>query len=759
MAKIRILIVEDEFIVAEDIKVHLLNFGYDVVGTVNTAEKVLEKTRELKPNIVLMDITLQGEIAGIDAADQVRIHCNIPVIYLTAYAQQEIIELAKKTGPYGYLTKPIDYDYLQRTIDIALYKHEMEDKLKSSEERFKKISSSAYDGVILINNEGNITFWNSAAEKIFGYSAKEGLNKNLHDLISTSKQYDTFDRIFSKFKTAGGENVVGEVLELEGIQKDRSKIAIELSLSSFKEKDSWNAVGIIRDITERKLIEEKQKMLSTALEQSAELIIITDSRGNIQFVNPAFEQITGYKNDEVVGKNPSFLKSGKQENDFYKNLWETISAGNVWKGRFVNKKKDGSFYDEMATISPITNSNGEIVNYIALKRDITNEIKLEHHLRQSQKMQTIGTLAGGIAHDFNNILSPLFGYTEMLLQDVDEGSQIHSAIEQIFKAALRAKDLVHQILTFSRQGESERKPFYVHHIVKEIIQLLKASLPATIQITRNINSNCGMVLADPTQIHQIIMNLCTNASYAMGEKGGTMEIKLDSVEFDASTAKQFGNLSEGTYIRTSVSDTGHGMEKDVVDRIFEPFFTTKPVGEGTGLGLSVAHGIVKDHGGTIIVESKPGIGSTFRFFLPVAPEDVQEKILVKKKISNGNNEHILLVDDEESVTEMLESMLERMGYNVTSISNSLQALQTFRNAPQAFDVVISDQTMPDMSGVQLSKELLNIRPDIPIILCTGYSDSISQEKTIEMGINGFIEKPFLQNDISVIIRQALNKES
>jgi len=759
MEKIRIMIVEDEFIVAEDIKAHLLSFGYDVVGTVNNAEIVLEKTRELKPNIVLMDITPQGEIAGIDAADQVRIHCNIPVIYLTAYAQQEIIELAKKTGPYGYLTKPIDYDYLQRTIDIALYKHEMEDKLKSSEERFKQISSSAYDGVILINNEGSITFWNSAAEKIFGYSAKEALTKSLNDLISATKNYDSFDSIFSKFKTAGSGNVVGEVLELEGIQKNASKIAIELSLSSFKEKDSWNAVGIIRDITERKLIEEKQKMLSTALDQSAELIIITDSQGKIQYVNPAFEQITGYNCDEVVGKNPRFLKSGKQENEFYKNLWDTISAGNVWKGRLVNKKKDGSFYDEISTISPISNSNGEIVNYLALKRDITNEIKLEHQLRQSQKMQTIGTLAGGIAHDFNNILSPLFGYTEMLMQDVQEGSQIQSDLKQIFKAAQRAKDLVHQILTFSRQGESSRKPFYVHHIVKEIIQLLMASLPSSIQITRKLNSSCGMVLADPTQIHQVIMNLCTNASYAMSEKGGTMEIKLDNVELDASTARNFENLKEGTYVRISVSDTGHGMEKGVVDRIFEPFFTTKPVGEGTGLGLSVAHGIVKDHGGAIIVESKPDEGSTFRFYLPIAPNNVQEKTIVKKKVLNGNNEHILLVDDEESVTDMLESMLERMGYNVTSISDSSQALQIFRKEPQAFDVVISDQTMPGMSGVQLTKELRNISPGIPIIICTGYSDTINREKTIKMGINGFIEKPFLQNDISIVIKQALNKKS
>ena len=656
MEKTRILIVEDEFIVAEDIKVHLYNFGYEVVGTVNTGENAIEKARELKPDIILMDITLQGELTGIEAADQVRIHYNIPVIYLTAFAQQETIDLAKKTGPYGFLTKPINYDDLQRTIDIALYKHEMENKLMVSEERFKKISSSAYDGIVLTDNNGNITFWNNAAEKIFDYSAKEVINKNLHDLIAPSKYRDAFRKGFSKFTKTGGGNAIGKVLELQGIKKDGSIINIELSLSAFKEKANWNAVGIIRDITEKKIAEQEQRRLITALEQAAESVVITDSHGNIEYVNPAFELISGYKKEEVVGKNPRFLKSEKHNSDFYESLWATISNGNVWKGRFVNKKKDGSLYDEDATISPILNGNGEIVNYVALKRDITKEKKLEHQLRQSQKMQTIGTLAGGIAHDFNNILAPLFGYTEMLLQDLPQGSPEHDDLKQVLKAATRAKNLVNQILTFSRQGDSERHPLYIHLIIKETIQLLKSSLPATINISSNIKNDCEMVMADATQIHQVIMNLCTNAFHAMQENGGTMEIKLDSVEFDAHNSGQFENLSEGAYIRLSIRDTGHGMEKNVVERIFEPFYTTKPVGEGTGLGLSVTHGIVKSHGGEIVVESEPGKGSTFRVFLPIAPNIRQKQTSDIGNTPMGNKEHVLIVDDDKSLVEMMNTV-------------------------------------------------------------------------------------------------------
>jgi PAS domain S-box-containing protein len=756
MAKTQILIVEDEFIVAEDIKVHLTNFGYEVIGTVNTGESAIEKARDLKPDIILMDITLQGELSGIEAADQVRIHYNIPVIYLTAFAQKETIELAKKTGPYGFLTKPINYDDLQRTIDIALYKHEMEGKFEASEERFRKISSSAYDGIILSDNDGNITFWNNAAEKIFGYSSKEIINTNLHNLIAPTKHREIFRKEFSKFKKSGNGHATGKVIELEGIKKDGSIITIELSLSSFKEKDNWNAVGIVRDITERKIAEQEQRRLTTALEQAAELVVITDTQGNIQHVNPAFEQITGYQRGEVIGKNPRLLKSGKHNSEFYENVWATISSGKVWKGRFVNKKKDGSLYDEDATISPVLNGHGEIVNYVALKRDITNEMKLEHQLRQSQKMQTIGTLAGGIAHDFNNILAPLFGYTEMLLQDLPQGSQEHDDLKQVFKAATRAKDLVNQILTFSRQGESQRQPLSIHLIINETIQLLKATLPATINISSNIKKDCGMVMADPTQIHQVIMNLCTNASHAMREKGGIMAVKLDNVKFDASNTSQFENLNEGLYVRLSIRDSGYGMEKNVVERIFEPFFTTKPVGEGTGLGLSVTHGIVKSHGGEIVVESEPGKGSTFQVLLPIALNGIQKQTSPIENTPKGNKEHILVVDDDDSLVEMLNTMLKRLNYVVTPISNSERALKIFRKAPKSFDAIISDQTMPGMTGVQFSKKILNIRPNIPILLCTGYSETINRKKAKQLGIKGFITKPFYNNEIAISIRDILN---
>ncbi|MCD4664647.1 MAG: response regulator, partial [Bacteroidales bacterium] len=391
------------------------------------------------------------------------------------------------------------------------------------------------------------------------------------------------------------------------------------------------------------------------------------------------------------------------------------------------------------------------------KHEMENKLRIsEEQLRQSQKMQTIGTLAGGIAHDFNNILSPLFGYTEMLLLDVPQGSHIHNDLEQILKAAKRAKDLVHQILTFSRQGESEPQPFQIHFIVNEVLKLLQASLPETIKIIKDVQSDCCIILADATQIHQVIMNLCTNASYAMRKNGGTLEVKLDSVQLDARNVMAFGNLDKGLYASLSVRDTGQGMDKKTIARIFEPFFTTKPVGEGTGLGLSVTHGIVKNHGGAIVVDSEPGKGSTFQVLLPIVQQNVKQPTVNISDIPKGNNEHILLVDNEEDIVKMLRIMLERLGYIVTEKTSSLQALETFRNAPKDFDIVISDQTMPGMMGAQLLKEIISIRSDIPIILCSGFGETINRKMAEKMGIKGYIRKPFSQQDIALTIRQVLD---
>jgi len=507
-------------------------------------------------------------------------------------------------------------------------------------------------------------------------------------------------------------------------------------------------------IAEQKLIEQALSRMAKAIEHSGDIIIITDTKGNIQYVNPAFTVITGYKRDEVIGKKTSIFKSGKHDQAFYKNMWHTITEGKVWTGHFVNRKKDGTFYEAEASISPIRNKEGYITNYVAVKRDVTDKIKLEKQLSQVQKMEALGTLAGGIAHDFNNILSGIIGYTELSLNETSEKTDVHMFLKQVLKAGLRARELVKQILTFSRQTEHERKPLEISLIVKEVLKLLKPSLPSTVEIRENIQYMSGKILADPTQIHQVLMNLCTNAFHAMKSHGGILEVTLTDIDINADNIDLYKDIKEGHYIKLSVSDTGQGMTREILERIFDPYFTTKGQGEGTGLGLSVVHGIVKSYNGEIKVFSEPGKGSTFDIYLPeVDAETSKEETLEPVP---GGKEKILIVDDDEDLAIMLQSILNRQGYDVIVSTDGREALKVFRNH-RDIDLVITDQAMPEITGTQLAQEIYGISPSVPVILCTGFTEDLHLEPVTYPGIRKFFLKPFTIRNIAEGIREVLNE--
>ena len=383
--------------------------------------------------------------------------------------------------------------------------------------------------------------------------------------------------------------------------------------------------------------------------------------------------------------------------------------------------------------------------------------KYERQLQQVLKIQAIGTLAGGIAHDFNNILFPIVGYTELTMDEVTEDSVAHSNLEEILKAANRAKELVKQILTFSRQSGQERKPVEVQHVVNEALKLLRASIPASIEIVHDIDENCAPVMGDATQIHQVIMNLCTNAYQAMQDKGGKLEISLKEMYVGYEQTVQKIGMQPGKHVQLLVKDEGCGMDASVLDRIFEPYYTTKEQGKGTGLGLSVIHGIVKNHRGDITASSTPGKGAVFTVLLPVIEdEDVQIEYEPVNGVEKGT-ERILLVDDEEQIVSMQRQMLENMGYKVTTRTSSVEALKEFKKQPQIYDLVITDMTMPHMTGDELAQKLLDVKPGIPVILCTGFNEDITEEKALEMGIQKFIMKPVIKNDLATTIRSVLDQ--
>jgi len=504
----------------------------------------------------------------------------------------------------------------------------------------------------------------------------------------------------------------------------------------------------------------RSEMLAQRLLQTVpDAIVVGDGEGRIVLVNAPTERMFGYSQEELLGALVEVLLPERcrglhvAHRATYMAIPHPRAMGvglDLW-----GRRKDGSEFPVDVSLSPLETPDGLLV--VSFIRDITGRQHLEAQLRQMQKMEAIGTLAGGIAHDFNNILSVIMVYTELMLRDAPHESPAWARLQHVLTACDRAKHLVQQILTFSRQSEQEHQPIQLHLLVKEALQLLRATLPTTIEI-RQVIDDVGTILADPTQMYQLLMNLCTNAEHAMRERGGRLEVGLETVAVDAALAALHPALLPVSYIRLRVRDTGHGMPPALLARIFEPFFTTKGVGEGTGMGLAMVHGIVTSHGGAITVESTPGEGTGFAVYLPRMANQARADTPLEEPVQGGQ-ECILFVDDEAMLALLGQEMLAPLGYQVVVHTNSVEALEAFRTAPQRYDLVITDQTMPDLTGEALARELRHLRPDIPIILCTGFSHTMTQEKAHLLGINAFLMKPLMIRDLARTIREVLGQRS
>ncbi len=498
---------------------------------------------------------------------------------------------------------------------------------------------------------------------------------------------------------------------------------------------------------------EERRRLATAIEQSGEAIVITDTGGVIQYVNPAFVSMTGYARDEAVGRNTSILKSGKHDPAFYRRLWDTLARDGAWNGHFINQRKDGSLFEEDCTISSVRDESGAVTNYIALKRDVTARVSIERQLHHAQRMETVGSLAGRIAHDFNNILALILGHGEMALRRLSDENPVRMNLEHIVKAGNRGASMVKQILTFSRQVDQERRPVAVHAIVNEALDFLRVTLPATIVLREDIH-DCGMILADPTQVHQVVINLCTNAFQAIGGAPGAVEVRLDEDTIETGFIADAGAPPPGAYVRLTVRDTGCGMESDVVPNIFDPFFSTKKPGEGTGLGLASVHGIVTGYGGAITVRSELGLGTTFDAYFPQM-ESAPMSLSAPVQAIEAGSEHLLFVDDDMELALLFRDALEQLGYVVTVCAKSLDALRLVQEQPDAFDLVITDYVMPDLTGAELAREIFALRPRRPVILVTGFAHGISREEAKLVGIAEYLMKPVSLPMLSAAIRRVL----
>ena len=638
------------------------------------------------------------------------------------------------------------------TIIDVTERRKAESEYLQAEKRYRRLFEAAKDGILILDAEtGMIDDVNPFLIELLGFPKEQFLRKSLWELgffknlVANHVKFEELKR---------NEYVRYDNLPLETV--DGRQIDVEFISNVYYVNSKKVMQCNIRDITERKRVEAAHIRLATAVEQASEAIVITDVQGNIVYTNPAFEKITGYTRAEALDKNPRILKSGKHDIAFYREMWATIKRGEAWHGRMINKRKDGSQFEEDATISPVRDASGKVVNYVAVKRDVTREVQLEAQFRQSQKMEAFGLLAGGVAHDFNNLMSVVMGYSDIWLMKLPLDAPIRGPLKAIRTAGERAADLTKQLLAFSRQTILEPKILDLNTVVREMEKMLKRLIGEDIHFTSILNPAIPRIRIDPGQLGQVFMNLCVNARDAM-PRGGSLTIETRTTDFDETYVNEHPGAKHGRQVVLAVSDTGTGMPPEIVARIFEPFFTTKEVGKGTGLGLAVVYGVVTQSGGFIQVGSKVDVGTTFTLYFPATLDEVQAAGGSEQILEYSGIETILVVEDEESLCEIAAETLKSFGYKVLKAHSGPDALKLVSAHGGTIDLILTDVVMPKMSGRELAESLKQKLPALKVIFMSGYTDDSVVRHGVHHEKVPFLQKPFAPFDLLKKVREELDK--
>lgn len=636
--------------------------------------------------------------------------------------------------------------------DLTSTRQEFEAR-QASERQFRATFENAPIGIAHVSLDGQLLRVNPAFEELVAGLSKSP-NPHIQEIFDTTNIANGL--IYSEPILSGQTNVYTEEFQ---VTKSRGLSLWLNCIASLVRNEQGNPeyfVVTLKDTTERKEAEANADLLTSCLEATIDAVIVTKPDGTVQWVNPAFERLSGYSFDEVIGKNPNVLKSGKQDRSYYEDLWETISSGKAWRGEFVNRSKSGKEYIVEVSITPVLSSGGVVTHYVGVQTDVTRQRTTEQQLRQAQKLEAIGTLAAGIAHDFNNILSSIIGYSDLALQDLEAGSRTYKDIEKVKGAGDRAKELVRQILAFSRTNESNCVVMNPSPILKEATNLLEKTLPESIDFQVSLGSMDARIEIDPTELHQIVMNLVTNAYHALPNEKGRISVEMRSTHNNKTLVGASSSLLPGDYVMLKVVDDGTGIDPNVIGSIFDPFFTTKEVDKGTGLGLSTVHGIVTANGGTIFVESTLGQGSTFTIYFPVVEERGQ---VVSKQVStkvSGHGKCVLVVDDQIEVCSLHTRILETLGFDVLSVTESSAAVEMVRESLHDFAFVLTDYTMPVMDGYEMAQKMWEMNPKLPVIVCSGRNDVLSKLDDSNQSTNlHYLTKPIEVSKLTELLNHVL----
>lgn len=626
-----------------------------------------------------------------------------------------------------------------------------EQTLAAREAQFRRLLEDALDIIAEIDEDGRVIYATPSLEHVLGFTGAEVREEHIVELL-----VHPADQERTRATLAAALAEPGAVVRQEFRCRHKAGGWRYLEGSGkAAQRAGGGKVFVLnaRDVTERKAHEAEIRRLLLAMEQSSEAVAVVDAAGVAIFANPAFESLIGCERGAAECRELRALCLEAQL--VCPGLWDALASAQAWSGRVAGKRAGAETFEADVTVSPVFEDDGALANHILVARDITLQQRLETQIRRTEKLEAIGALAGGIAHDFNNILGAMMGYTDMALQEAPAEGPLREHLTETLRAGRRARELTAQILTFSRQSESVRKPIRMDAMCQEVARLIRAAVPANIEISLKLDDGGRYVEADATQMHQVLMNLCTNAYHAMADGGGKLTVSSRLISLDRRAARAFADIEAGHYVRISVRDSGVGMDRATLDRVFEPFFTTKKEGEGTGLGLPNVHGIVRAHGGTVTAYSESGRGSVFRVYLPAAAGPAEEGEAESKEGLDGGSEHILLVDDEEMLIRVGSMMLQRLGYKVTSCNSGEAALELLTGNPGAFDLVITDQSMTGITGLELARAVKGLRPELPVMLSTGFSDAVSPDGGLPPELCGMVMKPVILSELASAVRRAL----